>query len=320
MKTSLSYLVFALVATTSSFAFARTVASPCAVPCAEDEICEFLPVNCACLNDDGEGENPCECDAEAEEAVCVPAPPAACDSDSDCNSDDVCVTYTYASCSGGAVAPPCGPDDQECDPAPAPEPDPCTEESESICVPQYAAPCDAAQDCGAGFTCETPEICTCTTSAGASIACEEGDPDCEDLPPREDDCSCEPSEGDAYCRLIEVECLTDDECGEGVSCEPVNGEYARPEINCDNDGCESLPVPTYCIPDGYVDWVSNGGTDHTDGRKAESAKRNNFFNPAQTGDTGSKSSPDCSVSQGPKGFAAGALMLFAMMFGFRRKK
>lgn len=331
MKNTLSYLVFAVVASTSSIAFGLAVEDPCAlVDCADGEICQILDQEeCSCARP-GDGEDPdgdaapCQCDpvSGGGEAVCVPGPPPACDSDSDCSGGDVCVTYTYGECSGQDPIPvePCAADDEECEPSrPEPDPEPCTEQTESVCVPQYAAPCEAAADCGAGFTCEIPEICTVTT--GAPVACAEDAEECPDIP--QDDHSCAPSEGDAYCRLIEVACDDDSDCQTGATCQSIGGE-SRPAIDCaEEEGCNDTdyePAPSYCIPDGYVDWVDNGGSGSNGGKKVESAERTSFFNPGKTGGTGSKTSTDCSVSQGPKGFAAGALMLFAMMFGFRRKK
>jgi len=324
MKNTLSYLAFSFIASTSSLAFGVAVESPCnLIDCPDGQVCELADTPCACpVPADGQEPEPCVCEPVA---VCVAPPAPPCDSDSDCTGEDVCVTYTFGTCSGSTgAAPRCDdPDDPNCqssDPI-DPIPEECVEESENLCVPKFAAPCSDASDCGAGFTCETPEICTCT--AGQPV-CDTNDPNCSDLP-GDDDCSCEPSSGDAYCQIIPTECTSDMDCETGFTClseptpDPINTEAPCEQgTNC--NGKIAAPI-AYCIPDGYREWVEEGGTTKAGGRKVDSAKRKGFFGGSNGENaTGEKADGGCQVSQSPVGFAGGSLLLFGLMFGFRRKE
>ena len=324
MKNTLSYLIFAITASASSVAFsAPALDDPCAsIVCEEGEICEVVQNDCAACPPAEPGKEPPVCEACINEgvAVCITAPAPPCESDSDCSGEDVCVTYTFGSCSGSAgTLPSCDPNDPDCiegDPAPEPDPEMCVEETESICVPRYAAPCASASDCGPGFTCETPEICTCST--GQPI-CNSEDPNCSDLP-GDEDCSCKPSGRDAYCQIIPVECTSDRDCENGFSCV---SEPERPLDNCLGD-CTSDPLPSlsHCLPGDYSEWVSQGGGRKVGERRPETAERKGFFSGGsnQGNASGEKDEPGCQVSQSPTGLAGFSFLLLGLMFGTRRKR
>jgi len=195
-----------------------------------------------------------------------------CSADSDCADDMVCETVTTEECSGGGASTPGDPgSDGEADPPPdgadpAPEPEPvpvdesCVTEERNYCVPRYLLPCEAASDCGSGFTCETRDTCACT-SPGAGAGTPDGDgstpPDDADLPlppdaegeadDAEDDCGCEAEDSSVgYCELEVTACAVNADCPAGFACQD------NPEGSCSNtpDGgetCVSDPEKI-CMP------------------------------------------------------------------------
>lgn len=221
---------------------------------------------------------------------CVAPPPAQCDpaAANACDDGLVCVTYTFEQCSGGgSVDPgvPCSVDpdgNTDCpdyEGMPVEEPS-CVSESESYCVPPYFAPCQADADCGAGFSCVAQEICdvACSGSVGAPdgpVTCvvdEDGNERCSEPTPADCVETCAPSDHQ-YCKLNEVTCETDADCGAGLSCEDVSayiGATPTPDVPpCDPDegDCaeiepqpETQPVPVnYCLPPNWERWVGYDG-------------------------------------------------------------
>lgn len=198
-----------------------------------------------------------------------------CSADSDCADDMVCETVTTEECSGsggGAATPDDPGSDGEADPPPdgadpAPQPEPvppadesCVTEERNYCVPRYLLPCEAASDCGSGFTCETRDTCACT-SPGVGSGTPDGDgstpPDDADLPlppdaegeadDAEDDCGCEAQDSSVgYCELEVTACAVNADCPAGFACQD------NPEGSCSNtpDGgetCVSDPEKI-CMP------------------------------------------------------------------------
>lgn len=257
--------------------------------CTKGMVCEVTGGSaCACPS-----EGPCEpCDT-VEYRECVPGP---CETDADCGAPLICVSWEE-DCGDVAVAvPPCAPD-SSCDELPAPAPEKCEPVKRSACAPKWAAPCEAAADCGAGFNCVAVDNCTCSGSGGggpdsppptipgrptdpapqpdgAGSASDKPAPPAEDgsgapMPPEEDDnrpdseCSCEPS-GEKMCEPQEVSCETADECPTGWSCEkftaPSTPCMSTPEggSSCD-DAAPVAPSEGTCYPPGFDLYLGMGG-------------------------------------------------------------
>lgn len=102
--------------------------------------------------------------------------PADCELDTDCGEDMVCYKQTLTSCSGSTAAavdcPPNEPCPEQTEPAAPPEEPMCTEEVIQQCTPRYVLPCEQDSDCGAGFTCQASEECSCSGSAGGAAPAE----------------------------------------------------------------------------------------------------------------------------------------------------
>lgn len=254
-------LFFGLVLTAASNASAECTSD---ADCAEGYACELVGASaCAdsppCIPGE-ECVEPEPCEPE-EEYACLFVPPT-CATDADCEAGLVCETYDSYDCS---VSSPACPEGAEC---PEPVEEDCTEESESYCVPPYFAACSEDADCGPGFACVADEVCSCGGSTGGGSTDSGGGstdpvpaPDMPDSPQDKDgeDCGCEPT-GEFYCELIPVECTSDADCGEGLSC--VTGPADDVICTATPDGDESCDEPSetvsYCIPDGYEDYLDAG--------------------------------------------------------------
>jgi MYXO-CTERM domain-containing protein len=243
--------------------------------CPKGYQCETYDLGCpaiACAP--GSECPPCE---PGTESVCVPAP---CTSDADCADGMLCFTETRQECDDPA---PCAGDDPGADagaegktPADCGEavPTNCTTVSSSSCVPRWAVPCQAAADCGPGFTCEEQLQGGCPGSTGSEGgSTPEGRPasppdgggaepspddssDSDDaatppgeVPPSDggtDGCVFEPS-GVSMCVPIEVACQSDSDCLAGWTCAD-NNEGACWASSDGSMGCDPVDPPKVCYP------------------------------------------------------------------------
>jgi len=238
--------------------------------CGAGLACEIVGgTGCACPSG-GECE-PCESE---DIKACVPGP---CATDADCGAGLVCVTFEVP-CAN--VSTPDCPPGVDCGSAEDDEARGCEDgpETASICAPRWVLPCEAAADCGAGFTCEPIEICECSggggtptdpgvpaSGGGSDSSGSSGSSDDDEggarMPPPEEDCTCAPGDSN-QCRPIEVACDDDADCAEGWSCDraPVATTCAVPEGG-DAGSCDERPAepgPGVCQPAG---WYGGGGRD-----------------------------------------------------------
>jgi MYXO-CTERM domain-containing protein len=183
-----------------------------------------------------------------ESKYCISAP---CSTDADCPSSMVCYAPTYQECSGGGMggAPACDADAGVCN-SPK-EIDGGTFECHDVtgdatCTPRYQLPCHVAADCGAGFACEEQRYTVCSTtggssgmggaggkenpgvmtppgSAGGSAALDAG---AVEVDGGDYSYEChEEASGSFYCRLLELPCDSDADCGEGLECQRNPYDY-----------------------------------------------------------------------------------------------
>lgn len=214
---------------------------------------------------------------------------------------------------------------------PAPDaPDACTPQELALCVPRYLLPCQEDLDCGAGFTCEAGQECSCSGSAGNADAgsAMTGGSDGAAFAPvptdagteqpagdaavggKEPVCECHPTER-KHCELKAKSCSSDQDCPSdfvckasadgGVSCssEGGDGACATAPAQPESKRCEPrYGSPTRGDSSGEPTWEEGGNSDAgaSDGDAAESA-----------GDAGS-----CSVTA-PRGDRRAPLLV---SFGF----
>ena len=95
---------------------------------------------------------------------CEPGP---CQTDSDCGPDMVCHSESYSECSGGGSVAPCEPG-TKCEAKPVMTEVTCTTKTRSFCAFHWQLPCNAAADCGAGFTCQP--LITTSCSGGTPVS------------------------------------------------------------------------------------------------------------------------------------------------------
>jgi len=290
--------------------------------CAVDSDC---PANFTCESDSFASCPPCADDGSVcalcepqSYSYCMPPPPTPCSADADCDGGDVCVSYTYETCSGTGVGYVC-PSEGPCEVPPVMEEEPtCEAQTEAYCVPRYVAPCQAAADCGPGFTCDAYESCACSGSGGVPR-------DGQTEPDVQPDCICEPS-GEKYCQVIVVECDTNADCAQDLEC--ISGP-SETTVSVDPDGSDTMstdpaPAPvSYCLPPGYGYW---GGTSGGDVVAQESgvngtlstSDRISWGTNASDG-SGSKGTTDgCSTTKGDASLSL--LGLLGLVGWFRRRR
>lgn len=339
MKNVFGYASFAAIFFAASLGFAQdgsteTPVSPdseCSTDadCIDGQACEFATTDVRCPPCiDGEECAPCP---EPEIfGFCVEPPPPPCTSDADCSAGDVCVTYSYEICSGssgGDMLAPCLPD-EPCETMPDPEPETgsCSTETESLCVPQYVAPCQIDSDCGAGFTCTDVEICECSVSGSG----ENNNVDGSEEAPEPGSCTCAPS-GQKYCELNEVACSSDSDCSGSLVCVDLGTEPSTLACTSDPDGevrCDEPvepPAPEeYCAPVGYDDWGgASGGAGHDRVAEATGQSQDNLSSTDRIewgpeANDGSKSESGGCSAAGADASVFGLLLLAGMLLRRRR--
>ncbi|HEY6725902.1 MAG TPA: hypothetical protein VI197_17835 [Polyangiaceae bacterium] len=274
-----------------------------------------------------------------------------CSADSDCADGMVCETIQHERCStpGAPAADPGTEPDSDADPLPpdaAPPESSCEVEERNYCVPKYLLPCEAAVDCGAGFTCEmTLEQCSCSSPSastsggsgsmpgGEGSGGNAGDSERPASPPPDgeddganDGCVCEPVDGPAYCELVVTECSANSDCPSGMSCEdnPEGSCSCTPEggVECTADP-EKICLPPYVDYAGGVIEEDGLGSDPTSNPEEPPRGEDDDSNDADgSSDESSESGDGCSVAA--VGVPAGAwaslgLMLGAALLGRRRR-
>lgn len=214
-----------------------------AAPCAAGESC---PEPAPCVT--------------TEEYGCTPAH---CTVDAECASGMVCHAWVQScpvtDCACAPDAPDCG-----CGAAPA-----CDPKSVSMCTPRYLLPCEAAADCGEGFTCEE-QMSGCSTPGNNASDPVPGGADAAPAPagggagvPSEPvpvpACDPQPT-GRFQCVVKPLTCSTAAQCPAGWSCEqnvaPTEPACA-PGANCAAKPAPN-PVSGHCSPP-YYGAVDSGG-------------------------------------------------------------
>jgi hypothetical protein len=264
--------------------------------------------------------------------------PLACSNDADCAADMVCYTETEQACPD---APPCAAG-ADCI---APADGACTAVTRSACVPRYVPPCESADDCGAGFTCEAAG-CGCSAGSsgtGGSNPADPGSGGSEPAPsdggaaPQDlvaPDCGC-PADPEKNCRLTVTACSADGDCPSGFTCEE------NPQTSCSqsSDGqssCEPATPARLCAPP-YTELVGGVGAGIGEDASGTPTHANDPKGGAtDEGSNAATTDPDaaahestsdgCSVTRAPRqgagAFGLAALAALGAMgaFGVRRKR
>ncbi len=259
--------------------------------------------------------------------------PAHCTVDAECAPGMVCHAWTEP-CAVTDCA--CAPDVPNCN---CGGPTTCQGNTISMCTPRYLLPCQAASDCGDGFTCEELMTGGCAASGsaggatpnpgnnGAAPSPPDGTAGTASVPPT-DPCGPQVPSGVSQCVAKQVDCTSAAQCPAGWSCITENVPVSAPAPACIGDNCASDPVPTpmpvtsVCVPPYYgVD--SSGGlavpaTPTTQGTgtkggtgSAGSSPTGNNGTPEASGDASSHESSACQIGHAPA--STGALSLLAML-------
>lgn len=344
MKTQFASICAGLLMTISAPAFAQS-SDECSTDadCPDDFICESIEWGACPGCVPGEECPPCETGTTN---VCAPPPPQQCDDSAPCGDGEVCVKYTFEECDGGAApSVPCSSEDPDCGNDRPSDPPECSTIEESYCVPKYLAPCESDSDCGAGFLCETAEVCACSGGGSTGAAPGPGEDPDPDMgsgdPPEEPDCVCEPADT-AYCQLIEVECTSDSDCVGDLTCQDGYGGGSEPSpgVPCmvdedgntdcpDTDPPEPVEPTSYCAPPGYGYYgagVDGGGYGESvanatgrDDATVTNSEREEFFPVDGTDGDGDKQSPSsCSTANG--GPSGSLLLLLVGLLLTRRRR
>lgn len=320
--------------------------------CTSGMVCEVTGGSaCACPS-----EGACEPCETVEYRECVPGP---CKTDAECGGDLVCVTWEE-DCGDIAVPAPmpaCAPD-SSCEREAPPKQETCEPVTRGACAPKWAAPCQAAADCGAGFECVEIESCTCSGGGGIdtppptepgmptepaaapapdgegggssdSAGPEEGGSGAP-MPPEDERpaCECAPS-GEKMCEPQEVSCETADQCPSGWSCEKFTN-VAVPcastpdgESSCD-DFAAAPPSSGTCYPPGYELYAGLGGghgapvSTSTDSESESPTAPNSGVDGAGNAAAGGGTGPNCAGGEAPTLPMFAVLGLLLMVLQRRR--
>lgn len=268
--------------------------------------CETETLGCPAIECVGDNCKPCEPSAYS---YCKPLP---CRSNDDCDTGMVCTGVQYEGCAR-AAEPSC--DGPDCEASSSSntcgQTAPTTE-----CVPRWQLPCQTAADCGAGFTCEEVESCTCAGSSGGGSTPGSGIGGAAakgSAANAAESCSCEKT-GAKACKAIQVACTNDDDCVSGFSCKDnPNGVCSRSssgETTCIPADPPKLCVPPYSDVGGSGRGVPTSNTGSSEGTHADAGA-----------DTPSASG-GCTVANagGPGGAASFFVVLGAMLGVARRRR
>lgn len=236
--------------------------------CPKGFSCEVEPTACPAIDC---VEGPCQPCVPNTVSVCRPGP---CSADSDCADGMACADVEQTNCvatdtSGGA---PCV--EGACPEKPADAS--CSTTTSKQCLPRWALPCAADADCGAGFTCQEQEQCTCSGSTGTatpgtastppssgsgsagSAGSDSAAPTPSGTPPDRvpESCTCEPA-GTKACVATQVACAADSDCPSAWSCRDNPSGACWADSN-GNTGCTTADPAKLCFPP-FSDLVSGGG-------------------------------------------------------------
>ena len=272
--------------------------------------------------------------------------PAHCTADAECAAGMVCHTWTEP-CAVTDCA--CAPDVPNCN---CGGPTTCQGNTVSMCTPRYLLPCQTANDCGDGFTCEEQMVgCATVSSSGGGSAPNPGSAGAAPTPPDGaagaatdpipmpvDPCGAPQPTGVFQCVAKEFTCQTAAQCPAGWSCLTEALPTMAPAPACSGNDCAADPVaptPTrsVCQPPYYgvnssagleTPTASNGtGTGTGTGKGTGTAGTSNGGTPesAPAGDASSHESAACQMGHAPA--STGALSLLAMLgalFGLKRRR
>lgn len=269
---------------------------------------------------------PCE-PVECEPSIAKACMPAECTVDADCASGMVCHEWSRAgacetaNCACSSAAPDCSCPDPVCEPPTI----------QKLCTPRYVLPCEAAADCGDGFTCEEQQSCGCSGSDGSAPTPGRAQPPAEgggdsDVPPAPlgPDCSCEPS-GQLACVPTEIACTGDESCPDGWSC----AEVAEDAPKCSGEGCDHpAPKPSerLCFPHYYGGIGNDAGADGAPVRGEDESDSGSGApsDPSLAGDdtkADSKDSSACQLGRAPASHGALSLLVVTgALLGLTRRR
>ncbi len=243
-------LVFCLLTLTPALAFAAEEPQ-CDPECDANTVCEAIyEMDCAVSSEDSGGEDD-DCEESVSEYACVPKPCG--EEEGACEGDWSCTEIVFE-CEDGepSISVSCDPDEEGCAmPDDGDDDDDCEDEIMNFCLPPWFGECESAADCGAHFTCEAREECSCDDSPPSSDT-SGGGSSSDALSEDDDGCTCTESD-EKRCIPEEMSCEDDSSCPDEWGC----AEAPSPPLACtvDPDGeeeCEEAPPPdgpSYCRPE-----------------------------------------------------------------------
>ncbi len=267
---------------------------------------------------------------ECEESTIYVCEPGPCEGDADCASGMVCFKDTVSECSGGAAVA-CDPEASDC--VDIVEEPVCVEKEIAQCIPKYLLPCEAAADCGVGFTCEEQEMCSCSGSTGSAGGATGSGVDGVSEPSSSEEvdalvasdeptCVCEGT-GTFACKPQIQACSIDADCPESWTC----GDNPEGVCSISSDGVVDCPEPDpakLCLPPYYdvIGLVTTGSAESGDGLLAGNSEDDSAtVSGEDTRADGAESSGGdvsgggCSVAGTPRSPSAVLLGLLGLAFG-----
>jgi len=318
---------------------------------AEDPLCEpacengktvceaIFETNCVSISDDGSEE---DCGSETEYA-CVPQPCGEDEGSSPSGEDEGTCVEPW-SCTEISHACPdepmmgCDPDEEGCAmPDDADDCDP--DEAMHFCLPPWYGPCDSASDCGAHFTCEAREICSCDDSpptyddSGESEGPESEEGSSSDAlsEDSDDNCTCTQSD-EKRCVLEEIPCDDDTPCPDDLICTAP----PSPPVACtvDPDGTQQCEEATpdaqkWCEPPLWALLADDHGEGYDDEQSNAGASEDGYHENDENADDETLADPDAeenavlNIFEGCQGAPTPLLTLLlglGLFVGWRRRQ